>query len=159
MEMALTPTQILQNIDDLLPFSGLSTKLCLTPEIHLILWGASVWGFENMAEPCSNVAISFFLFTTSLGIVFGYEGNESRVVPGLFKFKKMSVQNRVFKEEAYLQILPGESWYYNSIDDQLIDMVIYELEVFSLGNDEDTWENRLFNFLFKISTEFKGINT
>jgi len=42
MKMALTPTQILQNIDDLLPFSGLSTKLGLTRNSFNTVAGISV---------------------------------------------------------------------------------------------------------------------
>jgi hypothetical protein len=116
-------------VNRLLPFSELSVYLGFTPENFELIWRASELGFDyrDVAYYCCPVEDSYFLISTSVGILIGYNGRAK--YPGLFKFEKFLYKDNIF-DDVFFQLLSdnGGSLFFDPSENRF-HMTVYEIEI------------------------------
>jgi hypothetical protein len=124
-------------IDGKLSLSKLLTSF-LNPDAFDLVWSASetsaselVSNFQFFLQNCFNIESSWFVFSTTAGIMFGYNARLSRRWPGLIRFEKLFVEKYTYRN-VFFRIWPEDlSFYYDPLAERNIKFMILELEVFA----------------------------
>ena len=126
---------IVKTMQDL-TFTNIALSLNFTPENFALLWKASEpgYGFANLVKECGYIEDSYFLLTTSIGIIVGFNGRAMES-SGIMKFEEFFFNNTRFQNILFEFVLDN-GIFYNPIEENWINMTITEIEVFGAFSED-----------------------